>query len=94
MASRSHVAFVTGAVRGIGRRVALTLAERGYAIAANDLDADRVEIQHLIDTFEVDCGRVTSEALPSPSPSPSPEAGLHPRRLLRRPLTQSHPRAL
>lgn len=31
------VALVTGAARGIGRQAALTLAERGYAIAANDL---------------------------------------------------------
>ena len=31
--------MVTGATRGIGRRVALTLVERGYRIAANDLDA-------------------------------------------------------
>ena len=31
--------MVTGAARGIGRRVALVLAERGYAVAANDLSA-------------------------------------------------------
>lgn len=35
----NSVAFVTGAARGIGRTVALTLAERGYRIAANDLRA-------------------------------------------------------
>ncbi len=29
--------MVTGAARGIGRRVALVLAELGYAVAANDL---------------------------------------------------------
>ncbi len=33
----AKVAVVTGAARGIGRRVALVLAERGYAIAVNDL---------------------------------------------------------
>ena len=36
---RAQVAVVTGAARGIGRRVALVLAGRGYAVAANDLSA-------------------------------------------------------
>jgi NAD(P)-dependent dehydrogenase (short-subunit alcohol dehydrogenase family) len=35
--ANEQVAVVTGAARGIGRRVALVLAERGYAVAANDL---------------------------------------------------------
>jgi NAD(P)-dependent dehydrogenase (short-subunit alcohol dehydrogenase family) len=35
----TQVAVVTGAARGIGRRVALVLAERGYVVAANDLEA-------------------------------------------------------
>ncbi len=33
----NRIALVTGAARGIGREVALTLAEKGYRIAANDL---------------------------------------------------------
>jgi NAD(P)-dependent dehydrogenase (short-subunit alcohol dehydrogenase family) len=36
---RAQVAVVTGAARGIGRQVALVLAGRGYAVAANDLSA-------------------------------------------------------
>src|ERR687894_2625858 len=35
--ANEQVAVVTGAARGIGRRVALVLAERGYTVAANDL---------------------------------------------------------
>ena len=35
--AKARVAVVTGAARGIGRRVALALAERGYAVVANDL---------------------------------------------------------
>ncbi len=39
MKEREEVAVVTGAARGIGRRVALVLAEEGFRIAANDLTA-------------------------------------------------------
>jgi NAD(P)-dependent dehydrogenase (short-subunit alcohol dehydrogenase family) len=35
--AKENIAVVTGAAQGIGRRVALVLAERGYAVAANDL---------------------------------------------------------
>ena len=47
MTSSSHVAVVTGAARGIGRRVALTLAEHGFRIAANDLDAPEKTFEEL-----------------------------------------------
>ena len=38
---------MTGAARGIGRRVALTLAERSYAVAANDLVAPEETLEEL-----------------------------------------------
>lgn len=45
--SERRVAVVTGAARGIGRRIALTLAERGYAVAANDLEEPGATLDEL-----------------------------------------------
>jgi NAD(P)-dependent dehydrogenase (short-subunit alcohol dehydrogenase family) len=47
LTSEKPVAVVTGAARGIGRRVALTLAERGYAVAANDLEVPEGTLDEL-----------------------------------------------
>jgi NAD(P)-dependent dehydrogenase (short-subunit alcohol dehydrogenase family) len=41
------VAIITGAARGIGRRAAITLAESGYRIAANDLEAPEDTLEEL-----------------------------------------------
>jgi NAD(P)-dependent dehydrogenase (short-subunit alcohol dehydrogenase family) len=41
------VAVVTGAARGIGRRVALTLAETGHSIAANDVETPERTLEEL-----------------------------------------------
>jgi NAD(P)-dependent dehydrogenase (short-subunit alcohol dehydrogenase family) len=43
------IAIVTGAARGIGRVVALTLAERGYRVAANDLAEPEATLRELRD---------------------------------------------
>ena len=45
-----RTALVTGAARGIGRRVSLTLAWRGYRIAANDLEAPEDTLEELRST--------------------------------------------
>jgi len=54
----NRVAIVTGAGRGIGRRVAITLSERGYAVAANDLTAPSETVEEL--------GSAGSEAMSLP----------------------------
>ncbi|MDQ4106086.1 MAG: SDR family oxidoreductase, partial [Actinomycetota bacterium] len=47
MTTGSRVALVTGSARGIGRRIALTLAERGYDVVANDLKAPEGTLEEL-----------------------------------------------
>ncbi|HEX6708849.1 MAG TPA: SDR family oxidoreductase [Rubrobacter sp.] len=47
MSTDERAAIVTGAARGIGRRVSLALAERGYRIAANDLEAPEDTLEEL-----------------------------------------------
>ncbi len=47
MTTEHRVALVTGAARGIGRRIALTLAGRGYAVIANDLEAPEATVEEL-----------------------------------------------
>jgi NAD(P)-dependent dehydrogenase (short-subunit alcohol dehydrogenase family) len=42
-----RTALVTEPARGIGRQVALTLAKRGYRIAANDLQAPEGTLEEL-----------------------------------------------
>ena len=58
--TKSRVAVVTGAARGIGRKVALVLAERGYAVAANDLSTPEGTLANLERV-----GAETSLAIPS-----------------------------
>jgi NAD(P)-dependent dehydrogenase (short-subunit alcohol dehydrogenase family) len=50
MKQREEVAVVTGAARGIGRRVALVLAEEGLRIVANDLAAPEETLEELRST--------------------------------------------
>jgi NAD(P)-dependent dehydrogenase (short-subunit alcohol dehydrogenase family) len=66
--TKARAAVVTGAARGIGRKVALVLAERGYAIAANDLSTPEVTLDNL--------ERVGAETLTIPGDISNEEAVL------------------
>ena len=50
MSDERRVALATGAGRGIGRRVALELAGRGYAVVANDLQEPEEVLGELLDS--------------------------------------------
>ena len=38
---KNKIALVTGAAQGIGRAVAMTLAENGAAVVVNDIEGER-----------------------------------------------------
>jgi NAD(P)-dependent dehydrogenase (short-subunit alcohol dehydrogenase family) len=65
MSSTTKVAVITGAAQGIGRRTAEVLAERGYALALNDLRAPRATLTavaaHRVEAMDV-VGDVSDEA--------------------------------
>src|SRR3712207_641601 len=64
--AKVRVAVVTGAARGIGRRVALVLAGRGYAVAANDVSPPEETL--------IELERVGAQALSIPGDVSNEEA--------------------
>ena len=50
MKEREEVAVVTGAARGVGRRVFFVVAEEGFRIAANDLHEPEETLEALRST--------------------------------------------
>jgi NAD(P)-dependent dehydrogenase (short-subunit alcohol dehydrogenase family) len=66
--TKARVAVVTGAARGIGREVSVVLAERGYAVAANDLSTPEGTLGNL--------ERVGAETLAIPGDVSNEEAVL------------------
>ncbi|KAF7373253.1 hypothetical protein MSAN_00534200 [Mycena sanguinolenta] len=53
MSPRKGVALVTGAARGIGRSIALRLADDGFDIAVNDISANSSTLETLVEEIRV-----------------------------------------
>ena len=65
-----RVALVTGASRGIGRAIALELAEEGYAVCVNYLE-HRQQAEEVAETIRRRGGSaMASGRQPAPRPNP------------------------
>lgn len=54
----SQIAFVSGAGRGIGRAIAIRLAQDGYDVAINDIPASKIALEETASEIEK-TGKVT-----------------------------------
>ncbi|KAJ7607154.1 hypothetical protein FB45DRAFT_846986 [Roridomyces roridus] len=52
MSARKGVALVTGAAQGIGRSIALKLADDGFDVAVNDIGANSEKLQTLVEEIQ------------------------------------------
>jgi len=58
--SDKGTAFVTGAARGIGKAIALRLAEDGFDVAVNDIPANSEALEQLVGEIKAKFGRASS----------------------------------
>ncbi|KAK4039268.1 hypothetical protein C8A01DRAFT_16710 [Parachaetomium inaequale] len=73
--NRERVAIVTGAARGIGRSIALRLAQDGYHITASDLPALQPQLDSLVSEI-TSSGTTKAHAHPADVTSPADIASL------------------
>lgn len=73
--ARDRVAIVTGAARGIGRAIALRLAQDGYHITASDLPALQPQLDSLVSEITTTC-KTKAHAHPADVTSPTDVASL------------------
>ncbi|KAJ7817557.1 hypothetical protein B0H14DRAFT_2842261, partial [Mycena olivaceomarginata] len=60
MSPRQGVALVTGSAQGIGRSIALRLADEGFDVAVNDISANQTKLEALVDEIRAK-GRASSQ---------------------------------
>ncbi|KAJ7325569.1 NAD-binding protein [Mycena albidolilacea] len=60
MSPRQGVALVTGCAQGIGRSIALRLADDGFDVAVNDISANQTKLEALVDEIRAK-GRASSQ---------------------------------